>query len=261
MKYYQDQEIQEAWLEGLSERELQIIRAEIEALRGRDFSSEPWLWEHFQNRYWYRPAEYSRSMLNATERKNIEIITGYEKKRRGVAILPGEADRWQAKRLSEADLRGLSLHELRLLRNEFYARRGRTFLTAWLQSYFDAQPWYRAKSGFRDTSVTATDKANIETIVAYEGKLHDSLGTQAVSPSLLADMGQEDARRLRNEIYARHGKRFQDRRLQAYFQSFDWYRPNPGYRDTLLTPIERQNIAKILAHEKEAQVYVDRVEA
>jgi len=40
---------------------------------------------------------------------------------------------FENKLISDAMLRGLSLHELRLLRNEIYARHGRIFKTMWIQ--------------------------------------------------------------------------------------------------------------------------------
>ena len=70
----------------------------------------------------------------------------------------------------------------------------------------------------------------------------------------------EDARKLRNEIYARHGKVFKDRWLQGYFKSFDWYKANPNYSDAVLTAVEKQNIAAIAAYEKKATSVLDAVE-
>ena len=70
----------------------------------------------------------------------------------------------------------------------------------------------------------------------------------------------EDASKLRNEIYARHGKVFRDKWLQKYFASFDWYKPNRNYTDATLTAVERQNAAAIAAYEKKATSVLDAVE-
>jgi hypothetical protein len=43
---------------------------------------------------------------------------------------------FQSAPLTDSLLRGLSLYELRLLRNEVYARHGRRFQTPWLRDYF-----------------------------------------------------------------------------------------------------------------------------
>lgn len=54
----------------------------------------------------------------------------------------------------------------------------------------------------------------------------------------------------RNTIYARHGRTFTYQPLAQYFSSFSWYHPNPNYADTLLSAIDRKNIATLLAFEK-----------
>ncbi len=56
--------------------------------------------------------------------------------RAGSYILPASG---QA-RLTSADLAGLSAAQLRLARNEIYARHGRRFANADLQTYFAGQP-------------------------------------------------------------------------------------------------------------------------
>ncbi|PYS40740.1 MAG: hypothetical protein DMF71_12715, partial [Acidobacteria bacterium] len=88
---------------------------------------------------------------------------------------------FENKLISEAQLRGLSLHELRLLRNEVYARHGRIFKTMWIQQYFSFQPWYDQKEDFKDEDLSGPDKTNVETIVAYENQLHNSIGTKPIT--------------------------------------------------------------------------------
>lgn len=53
-------------------------------------------------------------------------------------ILP-ESD---SKYLTDSDVAGLSKEQLRIARNEIYARHGRRFKDPELQAYFDAQSWY-----------------------------------------------------------------------------------------------------------------------
>ena len=50
---------------------------------------------------------------------------------------------------------------------------------------------------------------------------------------------------MRNEIFAVHGRPFQDQELRAYFGQRAWYRPDPAYRDERLTPRELRNARKI----------------
>jgi hypothetical protein len=158
-------------------------------------------------------------------------------------------------------LSGLSLHELRLLRNEVYARHGRTFGPAWLQQYFDFQPWYTPREeGQQPGELSAIEKQNVEIIVAYEKKMHDELSMKPISRASLEGLFAEDARKLRSEIYARHGKVFKDKSLQKYFASLDWYKPDPRYGDQSLSQTERKNAAAILAYERKADSVLNAVE-
>ena len=90
--------------------------------------------------------------------------------------------------------------------------------------------------------------------------MKESLSAKPIPNGLLEGMFLEDARKLRNEIYARHGKVFKDKWLQKYYASFDWYRPNPRYTDATLTAVERQNASAIAAYEKKATSVLDAVE-
>ncbi len=56
----------------------------------------------------------------------------------------------------------------------------------------------------------------------------------------------------RNEIYARHGRRFNDEGLQAYFDSKPWYRGTvtpEDFDEAVLSEIEKANIEKIASYE------------
>jgi hypothetical protein len=230
-----------------------VLAAEIEAIHGKRFDDTPWLQAYFDDRYWYKAAEhYDPKQLNEIERKNLQAIVGAHKKQRGVALSPGDMEFFENKALSEAMLRGLSLHELRLLRNEVYARHGRSFKATWLQQYFDTQPWYQYNENFKDEELSGFDKQNVELIVGYENRIHRELSSKLIRRTLLEGLFLEDASQMRQEIYARHGKVFKEPYLQKYFASFDWYKANPTFTDAALTPIERQNIATIQAYEKKA---------
>lgn len=241
--------------------EWRILRAEVEAVRGKRFEDDPWLQQYFEERYWYKadPAYDARS-LTQTERRNLSAIDAAQRKQRKAAVSPGDMEHFEKRALTEEMLKGLSLHELRLLRNEVYARRGRQFRTEWLAQYFWSQPWYEAREDNSEPELSDIEKKNIETIVVYERRVKDSLTTTPVTNALLEGMFLEDARKLRHEIYARHGRVFKDRWLQSYFKSFDWYKPNPRYTDASLTQVERQNINAIAAYEKKATSVLDAVE-
>ena len=238
-----------------------VLASEIEAIHGKGFDDTPWLQQYFEERYWYKAADkYDPKGLNDTEKKNLALIDTVRKQQRKVALMPGDMELFENKLIGEAMLRGLSLHELRLLRNEIYARHGRVFKTMWLQQYFGGQPWYDPKEDFKDEEISGPDKTNIETIVAFENRLHNSISSKPITPALLQGLFVEDVRKMRDEIYARHGKVFKDQWTQKYFQSFDWYKANSNYSDAQLSAVEKSNLTVIARYEKKSVTAMSTIE-
>jgi hypothetical protein len=261
MRLYQNRALTRNKLGTHTNAEWTVLAAEIEAIHGRRFEDTTWLQQYFDERYWYRAADkYDPRGLSDIERKNLQLIESIRKKQRRVALAPGDMELFENKLISDALLRGVSLHELRLLRNEIYARRGRVFRTDWLQQYFYAQAWYEPKEDFKDEEITGTDKTNIETIVKYEGKLHDQISKAPITRALLEGLFLEDVKKMREEIYARHGKVFKDPWTQKYFASLDWYKADPNYSDASLTAVERRNLVVIAGYEKKAVTSMSTIE-
>jgi hypothetical protein len=261
LRFYRDRVITRDLLGKHSLAELHIMRAEIEAIHGKRFDDEPTLQTYFEERYWYAPVEkYEPKTLNETERKNMALILAATKEQRNLKLAPGDMSYFQSRPLTEDLLKGLSLHELRLLRNEIYARRGRLFRTAWLSDYFYSQDWYKPMDDFGEPELSPNEKKNIETIVAYENRIHEDLAAKIITQDLIDGMFLEDASKLRNEIYARRGKVFKDKWLNKYYASFSWYKANPAFSEAVLTATEKKNIATIKAYEKQAMSVWDAVE-
>lgn len=261
MRYWRDRAIPARKLGKHSGAEWKVLLAEVEAIHGKRFDDEPWLQQYFEERYWYSPNQkYDAKKLTAIERKNLEILSGAQKKQRRVALLPGDMEFFENRRISEQMLQGLSLHELRLLRNEIYARHGRMFRADWLQQYFYTQPWYNPNENFKDEELSGNDKLNVETIVRYENRIHEELSTKPVTRALLEGLFLEDASQMRQEIYARHGKVFKEPWLQKYFSSFAWYKADPDFTEASLTEVEKKNIATIAAYEKRAVTAMSTIE-
>ena len=261
MRYWRDRPITARKLGKHSGAEWKVLQAEVEAIRGKRFDDEPWLQQYFDERYWYSPSDkYDAKKLSPIERKNLEMLSAAQKKQRKVALLPGDMEFFENKAITEQMLQGLSLHELRLLRNEIYARHGRMFRAEWLQQYFYFQPWYTPDENFKDEQLSGNDKANVETIVNYENRIHQELSSKPVTASLLEGLFIEDASQMRQEIYARHGKVFKEPWLQKYFSSFDWYKADPDFTDAALTEVEKKNIATIAAYEKRAVTAMSTIE-
>ena len=261
MRLYQARALTRRKLGTHTNAEWTVLASELEAIHGKRFDGTPWLQQYFDERYWYWPADhYNPKGLSQIERKNLQLIDTIQKQQRRVALAPGDMELFEDKLITEAMLRGLSLHELRLLRNEIYARHGRVFVTPWLQQYFESQAWYDSSQNFKDEDLSGPDKTNVETIVAYENKLHNQIGTKPITRALLQGLFIEDVRKMRDEIYARHGKVFKDPWTQKYFASFDWYKADPNYNDASLTPVEKGNIAVIATYEKKAVTAMSTIE-
>lgn len=57
-----------------------------------------------------------------------------------------------------------------------------------------------------------------------------------------------------NELYARHGRLFDDAALQSYFQSRSWYHgtiPASNFQESMLNDVEIKNRDLILSYEKD----------
>jgi hypothetical protein len=261
MRYWQTRPLTARKLGVHSGAEWRVLRAEVEAIHGQRFS-EPWLQQYFDERYWYKAADrYDPKKLSVVERQNLVAIEQAQKKSRKIALAPGDMELFEGKLISSQMLHGLSLHELRLLRNEVYARHGRQFQAAWLSQYFFSQEWYQPSDSFKDEDLSGADKQNVETIVAYENTIHDDLSRKPLTRALLEGLFVEDAGKMRQEIYARRGKVFtKEPWFQTYFESFAWYKADPQFTDAQFTAVEKRNIATIAAYEKKAVSAMDVIE-
>jgi hypothetical protein len=83
--------------------------------------------------------------------------------------------------LTENDLRGLSKSQLRIMRNEIFARHGYIFDSKDLREYFSQQSWYKPQSKDVTHLLSDIDKKNVEFIKKYEAS--DSSGNKNNSGS------------------------------------------------------------------------------
>ena len=80
--------------------------------------------------------------------------------------------------------------------------------------------------------------------------------TRRITNKDLKGLSKEECRLARNEIYARHGRMFNDSQLQDYFDSQPWYEGTtaPDYfNESELSKIEKDNVKKISKYEKRFQ--------
>jgi len=180
----------------------------------------------------------------------------------GGFILPHSSSR----ALTDADLNGLSAHQLLIARNEIFARHGRQFFDETIQNHFNAQSWYRPTLPLGvEPTLSPLEQSNVALIQAHEGRRSEPAGGSApVSGGFIlphsgtraltdADLNGLSAHQLmiaRNEIFARHGRRFSDQSIQNHFNAQSWYQPRlPLGVEPTLSQLEQSNVALIQAHE------------
>lgn len=82
----------------------------------------------------------------------------------------------------------------------------------------------------------------------------ESSSSEFLSRSDIDWMDRETCRYARNEIYARHGRLFQDEQMQEYFNSCSWYIGEiapEDFQENMLSDIEIYNRDLIVEYEKE----------
>lgn len=110
----------------------------------------------------------------------------------------------------------------------------------------DAAPSYGNVTGGGDGADAA---------LSYDGDyvLQDS-ASRLLTTADLQGLSAQQLRLARNEIYARHGRIFDDETLQSYFESKDWYVgtvPGVEFTEDMLNDIEKENARFISAYESE----------
>ncbi|MFM2198412.1 MAG: hypothetical protein RLZZ505_1844 [Verrucomicrobiota bacterium] len=91
----------------------------------------------------------------------------------------GQYPQSSTKDLKEADVENLRPADLRIMRNEIYARHGYGFKLADMRAHFEKQDWYMAISQDITGSLTAREKKNAALIKRYENygaEYYDSFG-------------------------------------------------------------------------------------
>ena len=95
------------------------------------------------------------------------VVTATPKPAAGGYILPDSTTR----RLTQADVAGLTWEQCCLARNEIYARHGRIFQTPQIAAYFEAQSWYHGTvpgTSFDSNTLSPIEHANADFLANYE---------------------------------------------------------------------------------------------
>ncbi|RPI15472.1 MAG: YARHG domain-containing protein [Ignavibacteriae bacterium] len=81
---------------------------------------------------------------------------------------PGKYPEATDRLLASDDVRNLSKWELKIMRNEIFARHGYIFKTDDMRDYFNRQSWYSGTYDNVESMLSSTEKSNIELIKRYE---------------------------------------------------------------------------------------------
>ena len=163
--------------------------------------------------------------------------------------------------ISESELVGMTPRELKIMRNEIFARHGYIFQSKDMIEYFSKQSWYRPTSA--NVTINHIEQQNVAIIKAYELRLQNpttnptrAIGaglfpytsTRKLTYSDIAHLSDYDLKIMRNEIYARHGYIFQSKDMKQYFSKQSWYRPTTS--NVKLSSIEQYNVNFIKSYEQ-----------
>lgn len=136
------------------------------------FSDDPyWKFREGQTKY-ARKIEDKRDIIDAaissnniSEQETTKQETSLTSKSNPSTI---GYDVTSARILTEKDIAGLSKKELRIIRNEIYARHGYIFKTDDMKVYFSSQPWYKGTRSDVSSLLSDIEKKNVEFIKRHE---------------------------------------------------------------------------------------------
>lgn len=77
--------------------------------------------------------------------------------------------------IAEAELYSLTPWQLKVARNEIYARHGRPFVHQDMQCYFNLQSWYSINPNYSNDLLSSIETKNAETIKTYEQKINSPI--------------------------------------------------------------------------------------
>lgn len=261
----------EADYKHLTDWELVLARNEIFARHGRRFDT-PEIQVYFDSCPWYKgtidPEDFDISVLNKYERENIRILKAegdarkqQEENTKKEYLLYDSDKRY----LTKADYAHLDDWELILARNEIFARHGRRFDIPEIQDYFDQCAWYRGTIKPEDFDPSVLNKYERENVrvLKEEGQSRDEQNgsgdsgyffpdsnSRYLSKADYIDLSVWELILARNEIYARHGRKFDMPEIQEYFDGCAWYQGTvepEDFSDTVFNDYELQNIKLLKA--------------
>ncbi len=259
-------------LEDKSLRELAILRNTIFARYGWSGFRKAWLLEHFQKQPWFKPnPSFSYKMLSDVDRKNVHFIAVREQSftERELRLMQDTLYARAGKVFN--DVYEWKLKDGRTVRSceepkepldeEEGCTGSNCEGTESRDCQFRQEKWYQPDPKFSEDKLSAEARIELGLIsralgsfASDTGKLEK--GSQAsldrvLSVQELRQLSLRDLRLLRNTLYARRGRPFKSKILQAHFKAMSWYHEDAAYTDTRLTENDKRNIALIRSVEDE----------
>lgn len=103
-----------------------------------------------------RELDEEKRKLDQAGDENIQITNS--------GIFPFTSTRY----LNNIDINGLSSDDLKIMRNEIFARHGYIFKTDDMRQYFSQQSWYNPQYNDVTSMLSAVEKSNVEFIKKFE---------------------------------------------------------------------------------------------
>src|SRR5215470_1044180 len=197
---YYERALTKADLDGRTLRELALMRNTIYARAGHSFRKK-WLHDYFAAQSWYKPlAKDDNTKITKVDRANAALIAQAEEAPTQAELKKRRDDvlaREHAGKATDDDVVELSILNTRL--------------GQWASAEAEAKPPV-------DVS-PLEDPSQLDHLITVQQ---------------LSNLSRRDLRILRNTIYARHGRQFKSKLLQAYFDNMVWYERDPKFTNIRL---------------------------
>ncbi len=115
---------------------------------------------------------------------------------------------------------------------------------------------YTVTAAPTDETYNGNTVYEISVLTSYSGNDYvlEQSGTRLLTENDIKGMSKHDLALARNEIYARHGRKFQTAEYRNFFNSKSWYKLNPSYNysddNGNLNSIEIKNVQFLLSAER-----------
>lgn len=99
------------------------------------------------------------------------------------------------------------------------------------------------------TGQGAGDPATVKPSSA-EGYLLPDSDKRNLTTGDIGYLSRDESRLAIYEIFARHGKIFDDQAVNNYFKAFSWYQPSSSYDESMLNTYEKYNLNQLIEYQK-----------